>query len=65
MMPKVGSKEFGYDAKGKAAAKRESAKTGTPMKYGKPATPGKGFGQSLKGLGRAGKGKGTAKRASK
>ena len=60
-MPKVGGKEFGYDAKGKAAARRESAKTGTPMKYGKPSSSGKAFGQSWKGLGRPGKGKGTTK----
>jgi hypothetical protein len=31
-MPKVGNKEFTYDAKGKAAAKKEAAKTGQPVK---------------------------------
>ena len=38
----------------KAAGKSAAA----PPKYGKPAAPGKAFGQSLKGVGRAGKGKG-------
>jgi hypothetical protein len=30
-MPKVGNKEFTYDAKGKAAAKKAAAKTGQPI----------------------------------
>jgi|TARA_R110000796_G_scaffold25049_2_gene71048 hypothetical protein len=30
-MPKVGNKEFTYDAKGKAAAKKAAAKTGQPV----------------------------------
>jgi hypothetical protein len=31
-MPKVGDKHFSYDAPGRDAAKREAARTGTPMK---------------------------------
>ena len=31
-MPKVGNKEFAYNAKGKAAAKKEAVKTGQPVK---------------------------------
>jgi hypothetical protein len=31
-MPMVGKKEFGYGAKGMAAAKKEAKKTGKPMK---------------------------------
>jgi hypothetical protein len=31
-MPKVGMKEFAYNAKGMAAAKMEAKKTGKPMK---------------------------------
>ena len=44
-MPMVGKKEFPYTAKGKAAAKAEAKKTGTPMKKAKgyamggPTTP--------------------------
>ncbi len=34
-MPMVGKKEFPYTAKGKAAAKAEAKKTGTPMKKAK------------------------------
>lgn len=30
-MPKVGNKNFSYDAKGKAAAKKEAKKTGKNM----------------------------------
>lgn len=33
-MPKVGKKEFPYTEKGKEAAKKESKKTGKPMKKG-------------------------------
>jgi len=31
-MPKVGNKDFSYDAKGKAAAKKEASKTGKKVK---------------------------------
>ena len=31
-MPKVGSKHYSYSAKGKAAAKRASKRTGKPIK---------------------------------
>jgi hypothetical protein len=34
-MPKVGKKEFPYTAKGMAAAKKESKKTGKPVKKAK------------------------------
>ena len=34
-MPMVGKKKFSYGAKGMAAAKKESAKTGKPMKMDK------------------------------
>ena len=34
-MPKVGKKEYAYTAKGTAAAKKESKKTGKPMKKAK------------------------------
>tara|TARA_R110000787_G_scaffold82634_1_gene178478 strand:- start:754 stop:864 length:111 start_codon:yes stop_codon:yes gene_type:complete len=34
-MPKVGNKSYGYGAKGMAAAKKASAKTGKPMKMAK------------------------------
>jgi len=34
-MPMVGNKKFGYTAKGKAAAKAESKKSGKPMKMDK------------------------------
>tara|TARA_Y100001951_G_C11125171_1_gene175059 strand:- start:77 stop:238 length:162 start_codon:yes stop_codon:yes gene_type:complete len=42
-MPKVGGKEFSYDAKGMAAAQAEAAKTGKKVKtkkkrYRRPAT---------------------------
>lgn len=31
-MPMVGGKKYGYDAKGKAEAKKAAAKTGKPIK---------------------------------
>ena len=34
-MPKVGKKKFPYTKKGMAAAKKEAAKSGKKMKYGK------------------------------
>jgi hypothetical protein len=37
-MPMVGNKKYGYDAKGKAAAKKAAEKSGKPMK----AAPHKG-----------------------
>lgn len=35
-MPRVGKKSYGYDAKGKAAAKKESKRTGKKMTTKKP-----------------------------
>jgi hypothetical protein len=32
VMPMVGGKKYGYDAKGKAEAKKAAAKTGKPVK---------------------------------
>jgi hypothetical protein len=36
-MPKVGNKEFPYNAKGMAMAKAEAKKKGMKMEYGKKA----------------------------
>jgi hypothetical protein len=38
-MPMVGKKKFGYGAAGMAAAKKESKKTGEPMKMKEKAKP--------------------------
>ena len=45
-MPRVGNREFSYDAEGRKAAKKEAAKTGQPMtshyrnpKAAKPKSP--------------------------
>jgi hypothetical protein len=38
-MPRVGGKEFSYDAKGVAAAKAEAAKTGKPLVMPKKKSP--------------------------
>lgn len=37
MSPSVGGKHFSYTAKGRAAAKAESARTGKPVKMASPA----------------------------
>lgn len=37
-MPKVGSKHYSYDSKGRAAAKKESRRSGKPMTNTKKGT---------------------------
>ena len=39
-MPKVGSKHFSYDAKGRKAAKEEAKRTGKPMQSKPPMKKG-------------------------
>lgn len=36
-MPRVGSKTFGYDRKGRDAAKKEAKRTGKPIMKDKPS----------------------------